>query len=477
MLTISFVSVLLLFLFVGLSSISKKKATAQDYLLADRAIGPWAIGLSAVATGQSGFKFIGLIGYTYLTGVSSIWIIIGWFLGDLIAWKSGVPERLRKKSEEEGSLTITTYLSQHKGKISKSISIAVGLVIFIFLSSYAAAQLASAGKSLQALLKWEYNTGAYLSAVMIFLYCFAGGIRASIWTDTIQAIVMLIGMYSLVWMSIKEAGGFFHIFDSLSSIDPSLGVFFPNSYLAFLLLFISFVVSGFGVLGQPHVMVRSMAVDSVKHMAHVRKIYLYLGYSMSLGSYLIGLAARIIIPLKEKIDAEMIMPYLAEQMFHPIFAGFLLAALLASTISTADSQILVCSSAFLSKDFMKKNDNYLILKLLTLFTIVFTLFIALNSTHVFTLVMFSWSVLASSLTALLIIKSFFARPPEIVCLLMVVFGAVTAITWRLLGLQSIVYESFPGIVLSILPYLLWKVFSFPDNRVEAEQLLKVNNKA
>ena len=221
--------------------------------------------------------------------------------------------------------------------------------MFVFISSYAAAQLVAAGKSLTATLGWNYELGAYLSAFIIFLYCFAGGVRASIWTDVVQSIVMLFGMYALAWLRLEKSGGAFNLLKNLEHVDTQLCTLFPNTLFSFSLMFIGFVFSGFGVLGQPHIMVRSMAVNSANNMSLVRKIYLYLGYTMSIGSFIVGLSARIIYPTKGDMDTEMIMPYLSQELFHPIFCGFLLAALFASTISTADSQLLVCASAFINE--------------------------------------------------------------------------------------------------------------------------------
>ena len=177
---------------------------------------------------------------------------------------------------------------------------------------------------------------------------------------------------------------------------------------------------------------------------------------MSLGGYLVGLGARIIYPQTGLMEAEMIMPRLAEQLFHPALAGLLLASLFASTVSTADSQILVCASSLVGDVFTRLKRSYTSLKVSTVITVGFTLFISLNSSHVFTLILFSWSVLASSLTALMIIKTVDQRPPVVVCFFMILGGGTTAILWRLLNLHKICYESLPGILCSLIPFLAWQ---------------------
>ena len=174
-------------------------------------------------------------------------------------------------------------------------------------------------------------------------------------------------------------------------------------------MILGFIFSGIGVLGQAHVVVRSMAINNSQNMELVRKIYLYLGYSLSLGSIMVGLAARVLYPDTSLLDSEMIMPTLTQDIFHPVFAGFLLAAVFASTISTADSNLGLCF-VFFSQSFLQSKKSYLYVKLATILTVIFTLLIALYSRHVFTLIVFSWAVLASSLTALVIVKTLWERP-------------------------------------------------------------------
>lgn len=455
MMTMSFLLLLGLFLGVGLAAVTQKQSDPADYLLAGRSVNRWAIALSAMASGQSGFKFIGLIGFAYLTGASAIWVEVGWFIGDWLAWHSRIPQQLREQSARENTLTLPTFLAKGSSGTSSSVRLVVAAVIFLFLSAYAAAQFSAAGKSLQTLLDWSYETGTVLSAVLIFLYCFAGGIRASIWTDVVQAIIMLAGMYLLLGMCLHEVGGIAGMWTKLESIDPQLVAFMPDGQGALVLLLFSLIVSGFGVLGQPHVMVRTMAIKDPKELQFVGRIYVYLGYTMSFCAFFVGLAARALYPNAMIQDPEMVMPYITMELFHPVFAGCLLAAVFASTLSTADSQILVCASAFFDRASLETSRNYGRLKLATLGTVGFTLVVALYWAHVFSLVVFSWSVLASALTVLLIIRSSGRTLPAPVAFGMVVLGGATAVIWRVSGMNSYAYESLPGILASVVPLTVW----------------------
>jgi sodium/proline symporter len=178
---ISFLAFLLLFIGVGIASGLRQQAdTTDDYLLAGRDANPWLTGLSTVATGNSGFMFIGLIGYTYTIGLASLWVVVGWICGDYTAW-SLVHRRLRQTSEQKDSSTVVEFLSQEAVGESRWVTLVSGFITIAFLSIYAATQLQAGSKALSVIFDWDYTIGILLGAVIVTIYCFAGGIRASIW--------------------------------------------------------------------------------------------------------------------------------------------------------------------------------------------------------------------------------------------------------------------------------------------------------
>ena len=131
---------------------------------------------------------IGQVGYAYKTGISSIWLSIGWAIGDYIAWWLFF-RKLREISEETGTETVSGFLGQNTNGV-RIISIISALITIAFLGTYAAAQLSAGSKALSAVFNWDYSVGVIIGTVIVVLYCFSGGIRASIWTDTIQAIIV-----------------------------------------------------------------------------------------------------------------------------------------------------------------------------------------------------------------------------------------------------------------------------------------------
>lgn len=196
---------------VGVISSKEAEANSEDYLLAGRKVNPWVMALSMLSTNYSGFMFIGYIGYTYTNGVSSIWYLVTWALGDLIAWFT-IHKRLRIKSKERNLNTITSFVASCEKKSRIAVIKVASIISFVFLSIYAAAQLKVSSKALYSMLGWDYNWGIVVAGVIVALYCFSGGIRASIWTDVIQSVLMCVAMLILLVVTILHCGGFEQIY-------------------------------------------------------------------------------------------------------------------------------------------------------------------------------------------------------------------------------------------------------------------------
>jgi sodium/proline symporter len=459
MIILSFCFFLVLFTLVGVLSAFKRKKTTKDYLLAEHNISPWLVALSAIATNNSGYMFIGMIGYTYMVGLSSIWLMIGWISGDFIA-SLFIHKKLRIKTEKTKVLSFASVLSHWQGGDFKLIRRLGGLITVIFLGTYAAAQLKAGSKALHVLLGWDYSIGAIIGAVIVLLYCFAGGIRASIWTDAAQSFVMVIAMGLLLFGGIWELGGFTDFYQQLSTISPTYLHLFPHGlplgpYLGPLLFVLGWFFAGFGVVGQPHIMVRFMALDSPGHIPRVRAYYYswyILFYSLTIG---VGLIARLFMPEVGLFDAELALPLLAKKMLIDVLVGLVLAGLFAATMSTADSQILSCTAAITNDlPFKKERQDYWFTKIVTIFVVVIALSIALfGHASVFNLVLIAWSALACSFAPLLTVYAFGGKPSEMTAVLMMLFGLLTMLLWRISGWSETIYEIMPGIILGFFPYL------------------------
>lgn len=455
----SFVFFLIVFIIIGSLSALKCQRNNSDYLLAGSNVKPWLVSLSAVATNNSGYMFIGMIGYTYSSGISSAWLMVGWIFGDFLA-SLFIHKKIRHVTEKEKVLSFSGVLSKWNGTDYRILRIICGIITIMFLGTYAAAQLNAGSKALHVLFDWNYSAGAFIGALMVLLYCFAGGIRASIWTDAAQSFVMIIAMGLLVIMTISEIGSIDTLLEALKNISPTYMNIFPSD-LAFdgitapILFVIGWIIAGIGVVGQPHIMTRFMAMDATKHMRRVR-IYYYSWYiAFSILTIITGLTARLLLPESTTFDAELALPNLAELLLPEILVGLVLAGLFAATMSTADSQILSCTAA-ITHDFNEgKKIPYLMTKIVTLIVVIIALTIALaGNDNVFSLVLIAWSALASAFTPLLVVYALGGKPSERIAIFMVCSGLIAMLIWRYYDLGNIIYEVAPGIVAGFLPYLL-----------------------
>jgi sodium/proline symporter len=308
---ISFILFLLLFTGVGIYSAAGQQHTTTDYLLASRSVNPWLTGLSAFATAHSGGMFISTIGWTYTVGISSVWLLVGWFLGDYLAWFV-VHKPLRIISEETDSKTIGAFLAQKPNEYSVIAAVSA-LITIAFLGAYAAAQLLAGSKALHVIFGWNYSWGIILGAVIVVSYCFSGGIRASIWTDALQSVLMMVAMMMLLVIAVVSCGGIKGLWQQLRQIDPTLVDPIPQGLeFGFGLFMLSWLVAGIGVVGQPHIMIRAMVLNDASKMGTTRNIYAISYVVFSTAAVLVGLSARVLLPgLIDGGDPELALPQMA----------------------------------------------------------------------------------------------------------------------------------------------------------------------
>jgi len=461
MIALSFIFFLLLFTAVGVYAATQKQDSTSDYLLADRQVNPWLVALSALSTGQSGFLFTGQAGYAYTQGLSAIWLAIGWAIGDYLAWLL-VFKKLRQVSETTESETVPAFLAQKQPGYRWIAAISALITIF-FLGTYAAAQLLAGSKALNSLFGWNYAWGIIIGAIIVVIYCFSGGIRASIWTDSVQTIVMIGALLMLLVVTLFASGGVGDIFSNLGEIDPNLVKLFPSNLAwGFMPFFLGWLVAGFGAVGQPHIVVRAMAIDSADNMGKARDIRTICGFITAFTAIFIGLAARVLLP--DLNDPELALLDLSQSLLPGILVGVILAGLFAATISTADSQILSCSAALTQDLFPGLAKSYKFAKIGTLIVTAIVLVIALaNNDSVFGLITFAWSILASGLGVLLILRSYEKPVATPVAIAIMLVGIFVSMYWKLgLNLSGAVYEVFPGMAAGLLVYLVASLFVQAD---------------
>ena len=462
---ISFLCCLLGFLIVGLLSTFKRSDTAADYLLAGHNVKPWLTALSAVATNNSGYMFIGMIGFTYTTGLSSVWLMIGWVLGDLLM-SFIVHPKLRVITEKSNSLSFSEVLGRWQGTNFKRFRFIAGVITIAFLGTYAAAQFKAGSKALHVLFGWDFKVGAIIGAIMVLLYCFSGGIRASIWTDAAQSFVMIVSMGLLFIISVAKLGGPIEFWNTMNNVSETYLNWFPVNLplgaVGPMLFVFGWFFAGIAIIGQPHIMVRFMAVDSVKNMGKVR-LYYYswyiLFYLLTIG---VGLGARILLPNITTFDAELALPTLSIELLPAVLVGLVLAGLFSATMSTADSQILSCTASVTRDLIPKKTEKFFMIKLTTIAITILALAIALFApSNVFTLVLVAWSGLASAFAPLMILYAFNYKVTETEAILMALTGLIIVAGWQIMGFNKYCYEVFPGILSGFLIYGLKQIIRYP----------------
>ena len=436
---LSFIGCLILISLVGLAAIKKSKSSTEDYLLAGRDIGPIPMALSAASSKISGFMFIGMVGYTYLHGLSSIWLLLGWILGDYLIWKLFY-KKIREESERTDCMTITAFAASDKsGKlISRKLLVVLSSLVLVFMTLYASAQLNANAKALESLLNLSPELNILIGAAIIALYCLFGGIRADVWTDTAQSVIMLVAMGLLAYLGITACDGFSGLINKLKNIDPNLLKLIPkNLEYGFILFFISRLANGLALLGQPHVIVRAMLIKKVQDLRQAEWVYFSYYISFCIAMFLVALSSRAILPNLISGDPEQALPELSLTLLPKILVGVVLAGIFSSTISTADSQVLACTSCLTQDIFTKLKDNYLANKLITLGVLSTVTVLALNGNrNVFDLTMLGWSSLGAIFVPLIIIRllKIELSPKKIICILSL--SLLSSLLWRFCSLLN-----------------------------------------
>ena len=452
----SFLFFLLIFLIIGALSLLASKQNTADYLLAGHSIKPWLAALSAVATNNSGYMFTGMIGFTYINGLSSIWLMVGWIAGDLIGslllWRS-----IREATEAYELHSFGGLISRWWGQYYKKLRFLSGILVLVFLGSYSAAQLNAGSKALHVLLGWDLSTGAWIGAIMVLVYSFAGGIRASIWTDAAQSFVMILAMPLLMWMTMQDIGGWKTMLAELHQVKDGYMDWLPpgSTFTSAALFILGWVFAGFGVVGQPQVMIRYMSMNDPRQMNRAR-IYYYGWFTLFYGATIVvGLLSRLVITNTAEFDSELALPTMAVELMPDMMVGLVLAGLFAATMSTADSLVLSCSAA-ISRDFRPDNpSSYGATKLATLTVVAVALVIALfGNKSVFELVLLSWGMLAVAFAPLMIIYRCRRLPSEKQSIIIMLSGVAAYLASHFTVISDYVYELMPAMLVPAAVYMI-----------------------
>lgn len=321
----------------------------SDYVLGGRRLGGGVAALSAGASDMSGWLLLGLPGALYLSGMNQIWIAVGLCIGAYLNWQF-VAKRLRVYTEvAQDSITVPDYLENRFHDRSKLLRVISAVVILLFFAFYTSAGMVSGALLFAGSFGLDYQMALWIGAIVIISYTFLGGFLAVCWTDFVQGLLMLLALVVVPLIVIDNSGGWHEALGRVAAVDPTrLDVFHDVTLLGI----ISLMAWGLGYFGQPHIVVRFMAVRSSHEIPKARLVgmsWMVLALYGSIFTGFFGIATFADQPLD---NAETVFIQITQILFNPWVAGILLAAILSAIMSTIDSQLLVSSSA-LAEDFYK----------------------------------------------------------------------------------------------------------------------------
>lgn len=440
-----------------------KNANMSEYLLDNRKLSPLVTALSAGASDMSGWMLLGMPGAIYATGICSIWIAIGLTIGAWANYKF-LAKRLRVYTEvASDSITIPDFLENRFKDRTKTLRIISGLLILVFFTVYVSSGMIAGGKTFNSFFGLDFAAGAILTLAIVVFYTFFGGFKAVCITDALQGTLMflvliLIPIVSYLALNIPSDSSFFN---EVAKFDNNhLDIFYNQSFLGILGL----LAWGFGYFGQPHIIVRFMAIRSSAELESARKIgisWMALGL---LGAVLSGLIGFVYFnqtgtPLK---DAETVFLDLGKILFHPFIVGIIISAVLAAIMSTISGQLLVSASsvtndfifAFYKKDVSPKTQTLISRFAVVVVAVVATILAFLSNDTVLNVVGNAWAGFGASFGPVLLFSLYSKKMSALSALVGMLVGGISVIAWIGFGLSSVVYELLPGFVFSSLAIFL-----------------------
>ncbi|MBA65193.1 MAG: sodium:proline symporter [Candidatus Marinimicrobia bacterium] len=475
-----FIVYLLFLLLVGVSTFKLNK-TQEDYLLAGRKLGPWVTAFSERASGESAWLLLALPGAAITIGLGEVWAVIGIIIGITASWYL-IAEKLRDETEKYNALTIPEYLHRKFKDESKIIRIFSSIIIAFFFLFYVSAQFHASGKVLNSLFDFDPITGITVGALIIILYTLMGGFYAVAWTDLLQGFLM-IGTLVILPMA-----GFIELLDSGKTIKDGLlaaeslfnnhnsDFFMGQTGLGASVAVLGGLSWGFGYLGQPHLLTRYMAINSSKKIKVARKIAIIWAIPGISGAFLVGIVALLHFGPEffQSVDPEQSMPLLATDILHPILAGMFISGAVAAMMSTADSQLLISTSA-ITEDLgigLKVRDKVLdVVTNSRFFTIIMGLTaygIAIFSQYtgktIFSVVSYAWSGLGSAFGPALLFTLWWKKTTRKGVIAGILTGFFTTIIWsNIPELRAIVTERLISFAFSIFAVFVVSMMTQNEN--------------
>ena len=501
---------------IGIYFAKRSNQSSEDYFLGGRSLGPWVTAMSAEASDMSGWLLMGLPGVAYWCGLSdAAWTSIGLALGTYINWLL-VAKRLRRYSAVAGdAITLPDFFSNRFHEKKKVIMTLSALFILIFFTVYASSCFVTCGKLFSTLFGASYQSMMIAGAVFVVIYTFLGGFLAESASDFMQAVVMIFALTVILITGTLAAGGLQAVVDNAKNIpgfftffgiaSPSVDangiqqvangapVFGEAGSYGFLTI-ISTLSWGLGYFGMPQVLLRFMAIRKTDELVRARRIATVWVVISLAAAVLIGLMGRAMFPVHETLNtasgAENVFIVLSRHLLPPLLAGLVMAGILAATISSSDSYLLIAASAvslnifkgILKKDASDKQVMTMSRIILLLIAVVGVIIAMDENSVIFTIVSFAWAGFGAVFGPIMLFSLFWKRTTQAGAVAGMVTGGVVVFLWKLalkpLGGVFGIYELFPAFVLSCLVILVVSLLTpVPSAQIQQEFDLARNPQA
>lgn len=484
---------------IGLAFARRANKSSEDYFLGGRTLGPWVTAMSAEASDMSGWLLMGLPGVAYWCGIAdSAWTAIGLAVGTYVNWLI-TSKRLRRYSEKAGNaITLPEFFSNRFHEEKKVVMTISALFILIFFTVYAASCLVTCGKLFSTLFGFDYVPMMIVGAVFVLIYTIIGGFLAESASDFMQAVVMIIALLVVVITGTTAAGGLGAVVDNAKSIPGFLEFFgiatpvtvdgvqqavngvpqFGDAGTYSIISVLSAVAWGLGYFGMPQVLLRFMAIRSEGELNRSRRIAIvWVLISLTVAVF-IGIVGRALYPLALTTESasENVFIVLATGLLPPVLAGLVMAGILAATISSSDSYLLIAASAFAKNIYQgllhkKATDKHVLLisRAALLIITAIAIIIAMDENSViFTIVSFAWAGFGATFGPLMLFSLFWKRINRAGVIAGMVVGGCMVFVWNLLvrplgGIWDI-YELLPAFILSSISIVIVSLVTAPPSK-------------
>ncbi len=491
---------------IGLYFAKRANQSTENYFIGGRTLGPWIAALSAEASDMSGWLLMGLPGVAYWCGLAdATWTAIGLAVGTYVNWLI-VAKRLRNYSAIAGnSITLPAFFSNRYKEKNKIIMLISSLFILVFFAVYAGSCFVTCGKLFSTLFNTDYQLMMILGAVFVLLYTFLGGFLAESASDFMQAVIMIFALVSVLFLGTANAGGIGAVIENAKSIDGFFTFFglaspavdengvqlisaagdpmFGEAAKYGLLTILSTLSWGLGYFGMPQVLLRFIAIRKADDLKKSRRIATVWVVISLFAAVMIGIVGRAMMPTigATASGSENIFSYMASALMHPLFAGVVMAGILAATISSSDSYLLIAASSVSKNIFqgiIKKNATdkqvMLVSRITLLVVALIGMTIALDENSViFTIVSFAWAGFGATFGPIMLFSLFWKRTTRAGAIAGMLAGGISVFVWKLVikpfGGVFGIYELLPAFLISCIAILVVSLITKkPSEEIEKE---------